>query len=109
MEVRARVIGMIGATAVLFGPGHAAAQDIGKGQRLAREVCSICHAVDKTQAQSPNPKAPRFETIANVPGMTATALAVALRTSHETMPNLMLDPDEVQGISSYILSLRKTN
>jgi hypothetical protein len=38
--------------------------------------------------------------------MTALALSVALRTSHSTMPNLILDKDEVESIAAYILSLK---
>lgn len=84
-------------------------KDIGqpaKGFALARQVCSVCHAIDKTQARSPNDAAPRFEVIANVPGMTATALTVALQTPHRSMPNLVLEPDELRDVAVYILSLK---
>jgi hypothetical protein len=37
--------------------------------------------------------------------MTGTALTVALRTSHETMPNLMLEREELRNVIAYILSL----
>jgi len=37
--------------------------------------------------------------------MTGTALTIALRTSHQTMPNLMLDGEELRNVISYILSL----
>ena len=57
------------------------------GRRLAHAACAQCHRVDKTEF-STNPAAPAFENIANVPGMTTTALTVALRTSHRSMPNL---------------------
>src|SRR2546423_1180654 len=78
----------------------------GKGLALAQQVCVACHAIDKRQAQSPNPAAPRFEAIANVSGMTAIALTVALRTPHRTMPNLVLDDDEIRNVAAYILSLK---
>jgi mono/diheme cytochrome c family protein len=76
------------------------------GLALAEQVCVVCHAIYKRPGSSPNPAAPRFEEIANVPGMTALALSVALRTSHSTMPNLILDKDEVESIAAYILSLK---
>jgi hypothetical protein len=41
--------------------------------------------------------------------MTATALAAALRTSHQTMPNVILQPDELGNIVAHILSLRQGN
>jgi len=54
----------------------------------------------------PNERAPRFQVIAGVPGMTATALSAALNTSHRTMPNVILTPDEQAHIIAYILSLK---
>ena len=92
--------------------GHASAQESGhpgQGLALARQVCSECHAIDRTQARSPNAAAPRFETIANIPGMTAMALSVALQTPHRTMPNVMLNADELGNIVAYILSLQGAN
>ncbi len=77
------------------------------GQRLAREVCAACHAVEAGENHSPHALAPAFMRIAQVPGMTTTALTVALRTSHETMPNIMLEPKELRDITAYIVRLRK--
>jgi mono/diheme cytochrome c family protein len=84
------------------------AGDAKRGLALAQQICSECHAVTKTQPRSPNPASPRFETIANVPGMTRTALSAALQSPHRTMPNIMLDADQLSDIISYLLSL-KTN
>jgi mono/diheme cytochrome c family protein len=67
------------------------------GHRLAKATCAQCHGVDKT-AYSANPAAPAFADIANVPGMTRAALTVALRTSHRSMPNLVIE-DAMQRIS----------
>jgi mono/diheme cytochrome c family protein len=88
---------------------HSVAQEIGsagRGLALAEQVCARCHAVQKQQTQSPNNDAPAFQAIASIPGMTATALSAALHTSHQTMPNLVLDPDELADIVAYILSLK---
>ena len=85
------------------------AQEIGqpqKGRELAQQLCAECHAVRKNQDASPNPSAPRFATIAAVPGMSSTALYAALQTSHRTMPNVILDSDQMTNIIAYILSLR---
>ena len=99
------------ATMIVFpiASGHSAAQEIGsaaRGLALAQQVCARCHAVQKQQTQSPNDDAPAFQTIASVPGMTAIALSAALHTSHQTMPNLVLDPDDLADIVAYILSLK---
>ena len=88
---------------------HAKAQEpseIIKGSALAREVCGGCHAIVAGEIRSPNPAAPRFEAIARIPGMTAIALRAALQTSHRTMPNILLDGEELRNISAYILSLK---
>jgi mono/diheme cytochrome c family protein len=106
---RSALVWLVGAAVSLLIGSGVQAQDMVRGRALARQVCSICHAVESGEAPSPNAAAPRFETIANVPGMTATALAVALRTPHSTMPNLVLDSDELDGIVAYILSFKRAD
>ena len=49
---------------------------------------------------------PDFETVANTPGMTATALNAFLLTSHPKMPNLILSPEQSADVIAYILTLR---
>lgn len=79
-----------------------------EGLRIARGQCTECHLVDKVPGRSPNAAAPTFETIANVPGMTSTALIAALRTSHKTMPNIIIKADEIDDLVAYILSLKNS-
>jgi mono/diheme cytochrome c family protein len=79
---------------------------LGRGLELAQRLCAECHAVGKDDGRLPNERAPRFQVIAGVPGMTATALSAALNTSHRTMPNVILTPDEQAHIIAYILSLK---
>jgi mono/diheme cytochrome c family protein len=95
-------------TALMIASGHSTAQEVGsvgRGIALAQRVCARCHAVQRQQAQSPSESAPAFQEIASTPGMTAIALSAALSTSHHTMPNIMLEPDERIDIIAYILSL----
>ncbi|WP_342241887.1 c-type cytochrome [Inquilinus sp. OTU3971] len=90
-------------------PTVVSAQEVGdplQGRELAERVCASCHAVERGQASSPNPQAPRFETIAAVPGMTGTAVSIFLRTPHRAMPNLVLNAEEISNVATYILSLR---
>jgi mono/diheme cytochrome c family protein len=85
------------------------AQEVGsaaRGLALAKQVCARCHAVEKQQKQSPNDLAPTFQGIASTPGMTGMALSAALQTSHRTMPNVVLDPNELADVVAYILSLK---
>jgi mono/diheme cytochrome c family protein len=107
-----RLIGSISVIVSLLLAGEGWTQDASRseaGSVLARRICSECHAVDRKLVPSPNSAAPRFETIANVPGMTAIALSVALQRSHKTMPNIILNADELRDIVSYILSLQRAN
>jgi hypothetical protein len=55
---------------------------------------------------SPDQHAPTFAAIAETPGMTGTALAVWFRTSHPTMPNLVIQEQDMEDVIAYILSLR---
>ena len=87
-------------------PGFA--QTIGnleKGFGLARSQCADCHAVRPAELFSPISAAPSFERIAGVLGISATAIKVMLRSSHATMPNVILDEDETNDVVAYILSL----
>jgi mono/diheme cytochrome c family protein len=93
-----------------FTVGNLRAQESGnpsQGLRIARAVCAECHLVDKLQGLSPNLIAPTFEHIANIPGMNSAALTVALRTSHESMPNVIIKGSDLSDVIAYVLSLRK--
>jgi hypothetical protein len=41
--------------------------------------------------------------------MTAMALSAALQSPHRSMPNVMLDSNQLRSIVAYVLSLRRTN
>lgn len=81
--------------------------DAQEGLGFARKVCSSCHAVEDTETRSPVARAPAFFAIADVPGMTETALFALLSTPHKSMPNLILTSDEIRAVSAYILSLKR--
>jgi mono/diheme cytochrome c family protein len=78
-----------------------------RGLGLARQVCSECHAIQAQQLQSPNARAPTFVTLATTPGMTSTALTVALTTPHAGMPMFRLTTDQRESIIAYILGLKQ--
>jgi cytochrome c len=80
--------------------------DARKGLVYAQQVCADCHNVLRTDAASPNPQAPAFKKVANTPGMSITALTVWSRTTHPTMPNLVIEPADMDDLIAYILSLR---
>lgn len=101
------VLGAATMLAALAGSGEA--QEIGRpaqGLASAQRLCAQCHAVRKDQVRSPNRDAPPFEAIALTPGMNSIALSAALNTSHQSMPNIMLEPEDRANIIAYILSLK---
>jgi hypothetical protein len=75
------------------------------GAAYAEQVCAKIHAVDR--GTSPEPKAPPFRDVANTPSMTGTALAVWLTTSHPTMLNIVLDPQQLENVIAFIISLKE--
>jgi len=90
-------------------PAPVMSQQIGdaeKGKQYALEFCTGCHAVDPAQPLSPLPKAPRFEDVANTPGMTAITLTAWFQTSHPTMPNIVMTDAQMRNVIQYILSLK---
>ena len=67
------------------------------GLEYARSTCAVCHGIE--DQQSLNPKAPRFKDVANIPGMTPTALIVWLQgASHPRMPNIMFKGQELRNV-----------
>ena len=107
--MRAKHLMLAVVIALAMPAGHGAGQEIGQSSRglvLAQRLCAECHAVQKEYSRSPNANAPRFQAIASIPGMTATALSAALNTSHRAMPNILLAADEQADIIAYILSLK---
>jgi mono/diheme cytochrome c family protein len=86
------------------------AQEVGnasRGETYVRQNCADCHAVDRQTSQSPDRNAPRFEAVANTPGMTPMALAAWLNTSHPTMPNLIVRGANHDDVIAYIRSLKR--
>jgi mono/diheme cytochrome c family protein len=76
------------------------------GGKLAREVCAGCHIVSDDQLVDPDVGAPTFFDVVADPSVSELSLRAFLQTSHPTMPNLILTPDETDDIISYILTLK---
>lgn len=81
--------------------------DAKQGLSLARQVCADCHAVQAHDLRSPNPRAPAFVDIAKTPGMTQTALTVALTTPHAGMPMFKFTTDQRSDIIAHIMALKR--
>ena len=102
-----RLIGLAIAMTLGFS-GHALAQDadIAAGKAYATEICAECHAIRQSEGNSPLLDAPSFQSVADTPGMTELALSVWLQTSHPTMPNIVLEQDDMRNVIAYIRSLK---
>jgi mono/diheme cytochrome c family protein len=82
-------------------------RDRQRGLSLARQVCSVCHAIVPQQLKSPNPRAPTFPDLASTPGMTNTASTIALTTPHAGMPMFRLTAEQRADIVACVLGLRR--
>lgn len=85
----------------------AAADDLSRSQAghvYAETYCSKCHSIGA--GPSPLEQAPRFKDVAEQPGVTAMSLQAFLQSSHPTMPNIILEPEDMQNVIAYILSLK---
>jgi mono/diheme cytochrome c family protein len=101
-------LALAAALVFVFG-AQALAQDADSeaGAAYARKVCASCHAVLANEQISPLPQAPTFQSVADTPGMTEMALIVWLQSSHPTMPNIVLAPDDMRNVVAYIRSLER--
>ena len=77
------------------------------GHRLAEAWCKECHSIEAATAAGRNSGPPDFTAIANRASTTALALKVFFQTTHRSMPNLIIAPDQADDLASYILSLRR--
>ncbi|MGA7810209.1 c-type cytochrome [Bradyrhizobium sp.] len=83
-----------------------ASDSVSSGHHLAEAWCQACHAIAPGTAGTSN-TAPDFAAIANQPSTTALSITVFLKTSHPTMPNLVITPEQADDLASYILSLKR--
>ncbi len=79
--------------------------DAMRGHVLAQAWCSSCHAVEKF-AMPLDHRAPAFTSIAAIRSMTPLAIRVFLQSSHEPMPNFILQKQDIDDLAAYIMSLR---
>ena len=108
VDAAMRILYTFIAIAVVLTPHAVAAVELGdpkRGLAYAGKTCAECHAVKAGDKNSPNPDAPSFEAVANTQGITRLALVVWLQTSHRTMPNLMVPPEDRDDVIAYIMSL----
>ena len=91
----------IAAPALAEGSGDAL-----RGKAYAQAMCSSCHSLEKDGANSPNPSAKPFATIAwDFP--TSGSLASFLNTRHPPFPISLVSDRQADDILSYVAAFRK--
>ncbi len=68
------------------------------GRDYARSHCADCHAVERGDLSSPDPLARSFQEIAETPGMTGMTLHAWLMSSHPTMPDLIIEAEDMRDV-----------
>ena len=81
----------------------AGAQDATRGQRLAEQWCSNCHAVERRGSDS----VPTLQQIANLPNRDAAMLRTFLTNPHPPMPPFSIARNDIDDLVAYITSLRQ--
>lgn len=74
-----------------------------EGAKVARDICSSCHAIAENQRGSVVDGAPSFPTLGRS-DFTETQLRAALTTPHPVMPEMPLSERETEAVLAYIRS-----
>lgn len=92
----------------LLVPADAQSVDPSVGRHLAQTTCAACHQIGSAESpQTAKPVAPSFQDISRMPSTNELAIKVFLRSSHPTMPNIILSPEEIDSVAAYIVGLAK--
>jgi mono/diheme cytochrome c family protein len=86
--------------------GAQAAQDpllVQQGRLLAQSLCADCHTFGSAR-RSDRPS-PDFADVGAMAQTTALSLRVFLRSPHATMPDIILEPEQIDALSAFILDL----
>ena len=89
-------------------PSPALAVEIGNvdtGKEFSAKNCAECHAIERKNSVSPNPDAPSFSAVSAMPSTTRMSLEVWMKSTHPSMPNLILSAEDTNNVVAYILSL----
>ncbi len=74
-----------------------------RGEQLARDICSGCHAVAEDQPGAVVDGAPAFPALARS-SLTPAELRGALTTPHPVMPQMPLSQRDIDAVLAYIRS-----
>jgi len=87
----------------------AAQQRVERGQAMAEQNCSSCHAIGRV-GDSPLPQAPPFRTLSQNYPLTdlEEAFAEGVTVGHAAMPQFAFAPDDVNALVAYLQSIQDT-
>lgn len=98
------------AVGALASPGPAAADEFSavRGRMLAEAYCSDCHAVGP-DGSSPHPSAPPFRTLGKRWPIESLAepLAEGLIVGHPDMPEVIMQPFQIDQFLAYLEALQQ--
>jgi len=80
--------------------------NIDAGLKFATESCAECHDITSRNPMNTASGAPTFYIIANSSGISGTSLSFWMLSSHPKMPGLMIEPQDLDNVITYILSLK---
>ncbi|MGD9980571.1 MAG: hypothetical protein AB7H66_08420 [Hyphomonadaceae bacterium] len=78
-----------------------------QGLAYAEQTCGSCHATGAGQMISPDARARPFDAIADTPGLTRTALNAWLHSSHTNKPDLIVEPERIDDLHAYLITLKR--
>jgi mono/diheme cytochrome c family protein len=76
------------------------------GRRVAETWCANCHVIGPGARGPAGDAAPPFEAVARMPSTTEMSLRAFLQTPHARMPDYRLSQQELDGVVTWILSLK---
>ncbi|PZO53861.1 MAG: hypothetical protein DCF16_06075 [Alphaproteobacteria bacterium] len=78
-----------------------------RGQAMAAQNCSGCHAIGRS-GDSPAPQAPPFRTLSQNYPLEALeeAFAEGISVGHAAMPEFAFAPDDVNALVAYLQSIQ---
>lgn len=85
----------------------ATASSIDKGRKIAKELCSKCHSIDK-KSQSTNKAAPPFRIFSEKWPLESLeeALAEGIVVGHNDMPVFKFNPEQITDFLAFLSSLK---
>jgi mono/diheme cytochrome c family protein len=79
--------------------------DADNGLQIARRWCASCHIIEPNQ-RTGSEAVPPFATIARMPDLDASKMALFLLNPQTKMPDMSLTRDEAADLAAYIVTLK---